>query len=100
MSYKEDMEELIQIIEQMIELLTIAEEYPYAELFKNYSEDCKCVENEEEADQIRRIILRIFQGGMGSFNDLALYKDGKLWSRHKDFSILKTKLFNTLVDQL
>ena len=100
MNYKKDMEKLIHIIEPIIELLTISEEYSYAKLFKNCSKECKHVNNEKEADQIRRVMLRIYQGGMGAFNDLALYKDGKLWSRHSEFDELSTKLFNTLKDQL
>ena len=103
MGYKEDMHEVIIILDDIISLLESTDKkfQPYANQYKYFRNECGCAENEEEANNVRREILRTYSQGMGSFNDLALCtEDGHLLSEHKRFYRLKTKLFETLRDQL
>jgi hypothetical protein len=73
------------------ELLIQTEEYNWVKLFNNFIED---IEHNEENKY--RNILKIY-GGMGSFNDLVLYKDGKSCIReNNEFSQLRTALYSVI----
>lgn len=99
MTYKEDMKEIMIILTQIIQLLESVNENSWVETLKNCRNDCGCVENEEEANDIRRKILSIY-GGMGSFNDLVLGSAGNILPENKELDRLSTKLFETLRNQL
>lgn len=64
--------QLILVIEKIIKLLTSVEEKNWVNIFKTYRNRCES-KNEKELVQLRNDIVRIY-GGMGTFNDLVLYK--------------------------
>jgi hypothetical protein len=77
------------------ELLIQTEEYNWVKLFNNFIED---IEHNEENKY--RNILKIY-GGMGSFNDLVLYKDGKPCIReNNELSQLRTALYSVISNNL
>lgn len=102
MGYKEDMNEIIIILDDIISLLESTDKkfQRHANEYKYFRNNCGCAESEEESDNVRREILHTYSQGMGSFNDLVLCKDSKILPEDERFDILKTKLFETLIQQL
>src|SRR5690349_8188623 len=104
MSYKEDMREIIIILDEIIKVLeSVNKDFSfqqYIDQYKYFRNNCGCAESEGEANDTRREILHTYSQGMASFNDLALWVDGKPLPEDLKFDELKDKLFETLKDQL
>ena len=63
---------------------------------ENWARSLESIESELEADpsEAKSRILSMF-GGMGSFNDLVLYRDGKvLFRENEELSRLRTEIYN------
>ena len=104
MNYKKDIKEISDIIDQLITLLISVDEDEWLVVLKSFRNDCEFVENEQDANRIRREILHIY-GGMGSFSDFDLgsFDESGYFIEHKQgnkLSSLKTKLFDTILNQL
>lgn len=77
------------IIKEIIEVLEEAGEDNWKRTFQHYLKDYDTM----ELDSLKRSIIRIY-GGMGSFNDLVLSKDGKLCIKENNIlDKLREKLF-------
>jgi hypothetical protein len=99
MSYKEDIKEISEILDQLIELLKSVNRDEWAERLWRLRSDCEFAENEQDAARIRWLIRSIY-GGMGSFTDLVLCKDSEILPEDESFSQLRTKLHATVINQL
>lgn len=63
----------------------------YSDIFKNY---LKILNGPHEPNEMAKNILKMF-GGMGTFNDLVLYRDGILLRKENDLlDELTTQLFD------
>ena len=101
MDYEEKIKQLAIILDKIIEAFKIANDSEYIEIFKRYRGYCEYAENEEDTKKLARVIMRSYRGGMGSFNDLVLYTNGKcLPEPAEEFDRLKNKLFNVCVDTI
>ncbi|MDP2572697.1 hypothetical protein Q8W40_10930 [Vibrio penaeicida] len=88
---------LISVIEKIIELLVSVDENNWAGSFTNFRQKCDNA-NADNLEILRGEILRVY-GGMGSFNDLVLYKQGQpMIKENQKLDELRTKLFFILND--
>ena len=84
-----------QKINQIIDVLNDVSEHEWNELFLRYLSKLK--NPNINRDIIVKDLLKIF-GGMGSFNDLVLYKDGQLcFDQNVKLNLLRKDLFNILI---
>ncbi|CAK3778097.1 hypothetical protein CWO27_04410 [Vibrio sp. 10N.286.51.C3] len=89
---------LISVIEKIIELLVFVGESNWAGSFNSFRQKCDNA-SVENLDILRNEILRIY-GGMGSFNDLVLYKQGQpMIKENQKLDELRTELFRILNDR-
>jgi len=89
---------LISVIEKIIELLIYVGESNWITSFKSFRERCDN-SDVESLELLRNQILRIY-GGMGSFNDLVLYKQGQpLIKENQKLDELRKELFGILNDR-
>ncbi len=87
----ESSSEIVKIINKIISLLIYSEEKFWLSYFQNLK---KRSLNEQDDLELCRSILRTFQGGMGSLNDLVLHKKGvPLIDENNEFDKLKDELF-------
>jgi len=99
LDYKDNINQLAIILEQIIEILGSVNEPFFIKTLRCFRGDCEYVVNEQEAHDLNRKILNFCRGGMGSFNDLVLSsEDGKILEEDAEFYKLKTKLFSVCVD--
>lgn len=89
---------LISVIEKIIELLNSVEESNWVTSFNKFRERCDSPDV-EDLERLRSEILRIY-GGMGSFNDLVLYKQSQLMIKEsQNLDKLRKELFQVLNDR-
>lgn len=89
---------LISVIEKIIELLVSVGESNWANAFNQFRERCNNPDV-ENLECLRTEILRIY-GGMGSFNDLVLYKQGQpMTKENQKLDELRKELFHILKDR-
>ena len=89
---------LISLIEKIIKLLTSVGESNWVNAFKNFRQKCDSVDI-DQLELLRSEILRVY-GGMGSFNDLVLYKQGQpMIKENQELDELRTELFRILNDR-
>lgn len=82
-------------INDIINLLNISEELDWKNVFENLLKQYP-IENKYFA----KSILKLY-GGMGSFNDLVLFKNGKLLKdENEKLDILRKKLYNSIEEYL
>ncbi len=82
---------MIDIIDKIIVLLKYSEEKFWLSYFQNLREQCL---NHQDNNELYRSVLKSFQGGMGSLNDLVLHKNGiPLIDENNKFDKLKDELF-------
>jgi hypothetical protein len=99
MDYKEKIQQLAAILDQIIEALEVAEDIQYLQIFKRYRGGCEYVTNKEEANELARNILHSYRGGMGSFSDFSLYTNGEyIPGPATEFDRLKTQLPELCID--
>ena len=85
----------ISIIKKIIELLVSVGESNWADAFKSFERRLDNLES-ESLQTLRSDILRVY-GGMGSFNDLVLYKEEQvLIKENQDLDKLRMELFDVL----
>ncbi len=86
-------EKAILLCRQLAQLLAAAGEQQYAAIFNDYAIGLA----EGDWDVEKRRVLQTFKGGMGSFNDLVLHKDGtQLGAQNNELHRLKEALYNTI----
>lgn len=102
MNYKQDTREVTVILDQIISLLNSVNGAFENEkkVYKYFRNECACATNEEEANDIRREILRTYTHGSGSLNDLVLSSGSNILPKDEEFERLSNKLFETLRNQL
>jgi hypothetical protein len=89
---------LVSVIENIIELLDSADESNWANSFRKFRLECDC-NNLEHLERLRRNMARIY-GGMGSFNDLVLHKQGQpMIFENQTLDNLRKELFQILNDR-
>lgn len=85
-------DKIIAILNEIIILLELSEEDFWLSYFNNIKHRFL---TESDETTICQSILKSFQGGMGSFNDLVLHKDGKpLIEENNKLDELKENLFD------
>jgi hypothetical protein len=88
---------LILVINEINELLITVGEPDWSDAFNKFRQKCNDVDSENLKD-LRVEILRLY-GGMGSFNDLVLYKQGQpMLEENKKLDALRKELFNIVRD--
>ena len=81
-----------EIIQKIKPLLKYAEEQHWLQYFDNI--ECE-LESDDKTNAIK-LLKMSFQGGMGSFSDLVLHKNGiPLIEENNELEKLKDKLFDT-----
>ena len=100
MNYKEDIQDLAIILDQIIALFESVNDKRWLKSLKNFREDCEYIENEKEVNDFRRKLLNLFQGGMESFQDIVLCSNDKILPEDDEFDKLKKKLFDTSLKNL
>lgn len=89
---------LISVNEKIIELLTSVGESNWVTSFNKFREGCDSPDI-ENLERLRSEMLRIY-GGMGSFNDLVLYKEGQpMIKENQDLDKMRKELFQILNDR-
>lgn len=66
---------IIDTMREIIFLLRVCSEKRWSRILNVFLFECYNTKNE---DQVIKKIINIYQGGMGSFNDLVLHKDRKM----------------------
>lgn len=90
-----DVDSLVLVIEKIIDLLVSAEEDNWVAAFKKFKLECDS-SNEGDLSFLCGEILRIY-GGMESFNDLVLYREGRLMLReNRELDGFRVELFRIL----
>ncbi|MCT4648344.1 MAG: hypothetical protein N4A74_25375 [Carboxylicivirga sp.] len=75
---------------EILELLEKNNEKSWSLVFKKIVDDC----DSSDIKTLKRSILKYY-GGMGSFNDLIIYKDGKVFiDENNRLDDLRSKLFS------
>lgn len=89
MTPKSDIQnELLVSIERMVELLTVCNQHQWGLTLTS------ALNQSSGSQNLERIILSLY-GGMGSLNDVVLYKDGEPNLEINDeFDTLRTKVFD------
>lgn len=88
----ESKSQMISVINKITPLLEFSEEEFWLSYFKHVLEELNKGQDEK---RICDSILKAFQGGMGSLNDLVLHKDGKpLIEENNRLDALKDQLFD------
>lgn len=86
---------LVSIIEKILLLLTSAEEKNWAGAFIKFQDRCSDTSGDIPAS-VQIDMLRMY-GGMGSFNDLVLYKQGQpMIKENQELDRLRGELFEIL----
>lgn len=76
-------------------LLSGVGEINWSKVFKNLIAELEIAENQS----VYRNILNVY-AGMGSFNDLVLYRDGKIcMEENNELDRLRTGLYNAIAQQ-
>jgi len=81
---------------QIVEILLKMNESSWVSIFNHFVSQLETTETKE----LYRDILNVY-GGMGSFNDLVLYKDGQpCFKENEHLNKLRKELFNALSNSL
>lgn len=97
MKLSASLQDIIKIIDEIIELLGIADEVNWLNTLSSFKERCKLPQREEQLKLLSDII-RIY-GGMGSFSDFVLYKNGNLMiDENIRLDDLRTKLYDLVIN--
>lgn len=92
----ESKSQIITVINKIIYLLQFSEEKFWLSYFNHVLEE---FDEGQDEKCLCSLILKVFQGGMGSLNDLVLHKDGKpLIKENNQLDALKDQLFDICMD--
>ena len=86
----------------IIDKITLLLEYSEEQFWLSYFQDLKvrCLNHQNSSD-VCRTVLKSFQGGMGSLNDLVLHKNGiPLIDENNKLDKLKDELFEFCSNQV
>lgn len=91
-----NMTKLVGILDDLIQLLTRADEKNWLNAIKSFRNRCDEVFDEQSRSILQAELRRIF-GGMGSFSDLVLYSSGQvLIKENQELDRLRKELFEVL----
>jgi hypothetical protein len=83
------------ILDEIIAILSSIGESNWHDALKNFRNRCDSIASSEDQKKLITDIMRIY-GGMGSFSDLILYKNGQLMEKEtSQLDVLRSKLFET-----
>lgn len=86
-----------EMLSRMAFLLKQADEHDWAAACDRISVEFRQRPN----DDSRKAILRLYRGGMGSFNDIVLYKNGRLLAEEtSEFKTLSSSLHAACIREL
>ena len=89
---------LISVLDKIVDLLVTAGEENWSNAFINLRDRVEVAKGGDSKNP-RADILRVY-GGMGSFNDLVLYRQGQpLINENRKLDVLRSELFKLLIDE-
>ncbi len=89
---------IIDVLDKLILLLANVNEENWKGSLINFRKSFSSIKNNQDFKLIKHDILRIY-GGMGSFSDLVLYRDGQvLIKENKSIHLMRNDLFKLLND--
>jgi hypothetical protein len=88
---------IIQIIEELLVLMKMSDSRQVIYFHDFLKNELAQLNKPHDLTKIAQTILNVY-GGMGTFNDIALFKNGKILDEEDKFEELREKLYKSCKD--
>ena len=88
------------LLERLVTLLAAANELSWRSTMEALLAEMQGTHDDVQYQHVLRRILRLYRGGMGSFEDLVLQADGCVLPEQPEFDIARESLFHAAREQL